>query len=454
MRRESLLRRMALRGRNSGFILFLAHGESPINYPANAYPFRQDSNWLYFLGLGLPDMIALMDLDGGKTLLFGDEPSSDDLVWTGPRKPGAELAESCGAVYGGSIRAAEATIARLAAKSASIFHPPYCRAETKDRLASLLPNSRGDQDEALLRSIISLREIKEDEEIVELEAAVESSAAMHLALLSALKPGWTERQAASFVAAKALSEGCAQSFSTIATLSGHVLHNQPGDAVCGSDGFFLLDAGAERPSGYAGDLTTSFPIGPRFDTRRAALYDILLNMFDAACGTLGPGRPFLQVHTKACLALAAGLKGLGILKGDPFEAVEAGAHALFFPHGIGHMIGLDVHDMEGLGEDRVGYVSEPRSRQFGLSALRLAKPLAPGMVHSVEPGIYFIPWLIEAWKAEGRHAAFIDYGELSAWESLGGMRVEEDWLVLESGARRLGPRVDKARKAIEALRGG
>ncbi|HEY9054452.1 MAG TPA: M24 family metallopeptidase, partial [Rectinemataceae bacterium] len=292
------------------------------------------------------------------------------------------------------------------------------------------------------------------EEVAELEAAVDVSAAMHLGLLGALRPGWTEKQAAAFVASRALSEGCSLSFAPIATLSGHVLHNRPGDASCSSGGFFLLDAGAERPSGYAGDLTTSFPVGPRFDSRRAELYDILLGMFRAATEGLGPGTPFLQVHLRACIALAEGLKSLGILTGDPRDAVAEGAHALFFPHGIGHMIGLDVHDMEGMGEDAVGYGSEARSTQFGLRSLRLAKPLAPGMVHSIEPGIYFIPWLIAAWKKEGRHSAFIDYDALEAWKSLGGMRIEEDWLVMESGARRLGKPIDKSRKAIEAFRGG
>jgi len=243
------------------------------------------------------------------------------------------------------------------------------------------------------------------------------------------------------------------SFATIATVHGEILHNHGRGSICGREDSFLLDAGAGTPLGYAGDLTTTFPVGPRFDSRKSELYAILLSMFAAAVAGLGPGKPFLEVHLKAAGALASGLKDLGIMKGSTEDAVASGAHALFFPHGLGHMIGLDVHDMEGLGEDAVGYGGLPRSAQFGLGSLRLAKTLKPGMIHSVEPGIYFIPRLIDRWEAEARFGEFIDYGKLAAWRGCGGMRTEEDWLILPRGARRLGPILDKSEAALEAARG-
>ncbi|MCX7027785.1 MAG: M24 family metallopeptidase [Spirochaetes bacterium] len=286
-----------------------------------------------------------------------------------------------------------------------------------------------------------------------MERGVEVSFEMHTSLLSSLRPGWTEAQAADFVAQKAAERGCSLSFATIATVRGEILHNHGREAICGKDDSFLLDAGAETPTGYAGDLSTTFPVGKRFEPRKAALYAVLLRMFKAATEQLAPGRPFLEAHLAAAFALALGFKDLGLMRGQPEDAVASGACALFFPHGLGHMIGLDVHDMEGLGEDAVGYGGKPRSTQFGLKSLRLAKALKPGMVHSVEPGIYFIPGLIDRWEAEAKFLDFIDYAALEKWRGCGGMRIEEDWLVLSRGARRLGPALDKSQAALETARG-
>ncbi|HWR12019.1 MAG TPA: Xaa-Pro aminopeptidase [Rectinemataceae bacterium] len=440
----------------SGLVLLAAHAESPINYPDNCYPFRQDSNWLYFIGLGEPNMIALIDIADGSATLFGDDLSMDDMIWTGSKPGIADLAERSKIDCVVPLSLARRYIDD-AAPSCAHF-PPFCREETLRRVARILELPvdiiRDSASPDLVAAIIAMREIKEEREVAELEKATTLSAEMHMTLLRDLRPGWTEMEAAALFQQIAARRGCSLSFGTIGTVNGQVLHNHDRDSLCADGDLFLLDGGAELPSGYAGDLTTSFPVGKKFSPRRAAIYRILLSMFAETTGILKPGLAFVDAHKAACLALARGLVELGIMRGDPAEAVEAGAHALFFPHGIGHMIGLDVHDMEGLGEDNVGYSDTERSPQFGLHSLRLAKPLVPGMVHSVEPGIYFIPGLMDKWRAEALNAAFIDYAELEKWRGCGGMRVEEDWLVAPQGCRRLGPVLDKSLEAIEEARSG
>ena len=404
----------------SGCIFLMAHSESPINYPDNCYPFRQDSNWLYFIGLNESNMAAVIDIADGSAMLFGEECSIDDMIWTGPKPSLADLAPLSGIDRSMPFEQAEGVLRARAGDG--ILFPPFCREETLRRAARLLQvpadGMRQHPSPELIAAIISLREIKDEGEVAELEKAVAVSVEMHKTLLAELRPNWSESEAAALVQHIAMKRGCALSFSTIATVHGEVLHNHGRNSVCREGELFLLDAGAEMPSGYAGDLTTSFPVGRAFPPQRAALYALLLEVFAQAVKRLGPGIPFLDAHSAASLALARGLIDLGIMRGNAEEAVAAGAHALFFPHGLGHMIGLDVHDMEGLGEDNVGYFETKRSTQFGLRSLRLAKTLKPGMVHSVEPGIYFIPGLIDKWQSEGINEAFIDYRELEKWRGL------------------------------------
>ena len=457
-RRRLLAAGLRDRGIASGCVLLASHAESPMNYAGNCYPYRQDSNWLYFIGLNEPGMAAILDIAGGSSLLFGEEISMADMVWTGPRPGLAVLSGQAGMDGSRPLAKARDSLLEFSGASQPTLYLPSCRPETTRFLASLLGRSddeiRRGFSVDLIRTIVRLREIKEEREVAELEKAVTVTAEMHTTLLSALRPGWSEADAAALVNCVALKRNCSLSFSTIATVRGEVLHNHERGSVCREGDVFLLDAGAEVPSGYAGDLTTTFPVGSRFSPERAELYRLLLEVFSASVACLRPGVRFLDVHLAAALRLARGLRDIGIMKGDPDEAVDSGAHALFFPHGLGHMIGLDVHDMEGLGEDFVGYSGRERSSQFGLGSLRLAKTLKPGMVHSVEPGIYFIPGLIDVWSAERRHGDFIDYDELVKWRDCGGMRIEEDWLVTAEGARRLGPPIDKSLKAIEAARSG
>ena len=451
-RREALRAALAERGVKDGLVVLVGNGESPMNYLDNAYPFRQDSSFLYFVGLAQPGLAASIDLGSGKARLYGEDPSMSEIVWSGPRPTAAELASLSGIAE----TRKRAELASDASSAGRLLYLPSYRAETRAELAELSGRAYAAVDAGaspeLIRAAIALREIKAEEEIAELERAVAVTVEMHKAALVTSRAGMRESDIVARVTQVALASGGALSFPVIGTTKGATLHIHSYGRTLASGGLFLLDAGAEAPSGYAGDLTTTFPIGKRFDERQRAMYDIVLSAHAAACAALAPGVDFLEVHLASARAIAAGLKELGLLKGEVEEAVAAGAHALFYPHGIGHMIGLDVHDMECYGEDHVGYEGRARSEQFGLASLRLAKPLKSGMVHSVEPGLYFIPELIAQWKAESRHARFIAYDKLASWLDAGGVRNEEDWLVTPSGARRLGPAFDKSPAAIESHR--
>lgn len=452
-RREALRAGLAARGEASGTALFLGNRESPMNYEANAYRFRQDSSFLYFFGIPHPDLAATIDLATGEATVFGDDVSVEDIVWTGEVPAIAALAAAAGVSAAAPRRA---LAGEVKAASRVLYLPPY-RAEQRVELAELLGIPIGAVDSkasvALIRSAVALREIKAPEEIAELDRAVGISASMHRAAVEAVRPGMREADIAALVAAEAIRGGGDLAFPTIATTRGAVLHNHDHSRLLEEGGLFLLDAGAETAKGYAGDLSTTIPISPRFSPRQRDIYEIVLAAQRAAIALLGPGKPFREAHFGAARTIVEGLGALGLMRGDPAAAVRQGAHALFFPCGVGHMMGLDVHDMENYGEVWVSYDGEPKSDQFGLSSLRLAKPLKAGMVHTVEPGIYFIPELIGRWRAERLHEEFIHYEALDAWLDFGGMRNEEDWLVTETGARRLGPVFDKSAAAIEAARG-
>ncbi len=452
-RRAALIGGLAARGCHEGRVLFLGNSESPMNYADNAYPFRQDSSFLYFFGLARPGLAACIELGTGHTTLFADDPSVDDLVWTGPQPAAAELAALTGADEARPRSALAAFAGRT--RSAILYLPPY-RADTRYELAELLGIRLADVEAQvsipLVRAALELRECKAPEEIAEIETAVATTVQMHRAALACARPGMRESEIAARVTEIALASGGGLSFPVIATTRGATLHNHDHSRLLEAGDCFLLDCGAETARGYAGDLTTSFPVGPRFDDRRRALYEIVLAMGQAAVAAIAPGRPFRDAHAAAARAAVEGLATLGLMRGEPEEAVERGAHALFFPHGLGHQIGLDVHDMESYGEIWVGYDGAERRSDFGWKSLRLAKPLKVGMVFSVEPGLYFIPGLVARWKAERKFEAFIDYAAVENFLDVGGFRNEEDWIATETGARRLGPDFDKSLAAIEAAR--
>jgi Xaa-Pro aminopeptidase len=334
--------------------------------------------------------------------------------------------------------------------------PPY-RAEHTLFLAELVGIRPGDvaggASEELIDAVVDQRSRKDAEEVDEIERAVATSVAMHEAALRLVSPGTTETEIAAEVEAVARAAGGRIAFPVIATVHGETLHNHGQVNTLSAGDLFLLDCGAETRMGYAGDLTTTCPVGPDFDPRQREAHGILLGAYEAAVATLAPGVTNLDVHLAASRAIFDGMKDLGLMRGETEEAVAAGAHALVFPHGIGHMMGLDVHDMENLGEDRVGYRDQERSDQFGLKSLRLARPLEPGFVLTVEPGIYFIPKLIDDWRDRGHCAEFIDFDAVDEWRNFGGMRNEEDYLITADGARRLGPRKPQTVEEMAAVRG-
>jgi Xaa-Pro aminopeptidase len=428
-----------------------------MNFADNWYPFRQDSSFLYYIGLDQPDLAAVIDADAGTTTVYGDELTIDMIVWTGDLPTVAERAERAGIADTRPHGAlADAVKAALAAGRTVRFLPPY-RAETTLQLANLLGVAPGEvagrADPDLIRAVVAQRSHKSDEEVVEIEKAVATSVHMHEAAMRMAAPGVTERMIAAEVEKVANASGGRLSFPIIATINGQTLHNHAHGNTLPEGRLFLLDSGAETALGYAGDLTSTMPVSRKgFDERQRPIWQVLLRAYDTAVDALAPGVPYRDVHFAACRVTFDGLKDLGIMKGDTDEALAAGAHALVMPHGLGHMMGLDVHDMENLGEDYVGYGDEKRSSQFGTKSLRLAKPLEPGFVFTVEPGIYFIPQLIDDWKSRGHCDAFVNWTEIDKWRDFGGVRNEEDYLVTAEGARRLGPRKPATEEEIAAVR--
>jgi Xaa-Pro aminopeptidase len=440
----------------SGVLLFLGNGESPMNYTDNAYPFRQDSTWLYYFGIDRPGLAAAMDLDEQRTVVFGDDLTIDDIVWTGPQPTIAELAAGGAVVETAPAGALGDFVDRARSGGRTVHHLPPYRDEHRLAFSRILgiPANRVDAgfSLALVRAVVGMRNHKSEEEVAEIERAVDTSVDMHVAAMAMVRPGLRESDVAARVTEIALAAGGGLSFPVIATIHGETLHNHYHGNTLAPGNLFLLDCGAETAMHYAGDLSSAFPVDTAFNGRQKDVYQVVLEAHLAAVAAVKPGRPFREIHLLACRTLAEGLKGLGLMKGDLDEAVSLGAHAMFFQCGLGHMMGLDVHDMENLGEVWVGYEGLPKSTQFGLKSLRLARPLEPGFVLTVEPGIYFIPELIRRWKAEGKFLDFICYDRLETFADFGGARIEENLLVTPDGHRILGKQRPRTVEEVEAVR--
>jgi Xaa-Pro aminopeptidase len=440
----------------SGLILFWGNDESPMNYPDNPYHFRQHSTFLYYFGIDFPGLAALIDVDNQRQIIFGDDYTIDDIVWRGAQPTIAERAMLTG-IEETQPLVKLFTFLKEAQASRKVIHflPPY-RHENKIKLLRFL-NIRPDEinlnaSSYLVKAVISQREIKSEVEIAEIEKAVDLSVDMHLAAIKMARPGMTEAQVAARVYEIALAQNCQIAFPIIATVHGQTLHNHSHLNMLKEGDLFLLDAGAESRLHYAGDLSSTFPVSPTFTSIQKVIYQASLKAHEAAVNRIAPKVRFMDVHLAACRSIAASMKELGLMKGDTDEAVAEGAHALFFPCGTGHMMGLDVHDMEDLGEVHVGYDGEQKSTQFGLKSLRLAKELRPGHVFTIEPGIYFIPELIDLWKSEGKFGQFLNWNEIEKFRHFGGIRNEEDFLITETGFRKLGKDKPKTIEEIEALR--
>jgi Xaa-Pro aminopeptidase len=437
----------------NGVILWLGNSPQPRNFEGNTYPFRQNSHFLYYTGLSKPELAMLSFPDTGRDVLFAKNPDIDTVIWSGPERSNEDLARDAGidTVEGLDQLQAHMDLARKQEKPIH-YLPPYS-ASSIYRLSALLhagpEKVKAGISEILMEEVSKQRSVKSKEEIEQIEDVLSVTDRMHRACMAAARPGMRESELSGLIQAIALSEDRQQSYSPIVTVRGEVLHNNSTGEILQDGQLVLNDSGAESPMGYASDITRTFPAGGKFTDIQKDMYQIVLHVQLEAVKMAKPGVTYRDVHTDSCRILVEGLKTLGLMRGDPAEAVEAGAHALFLPHGIGHMMGLDVHDMEDLG-DIVGYKKkEPRSGQFGLKYLRLSRPLEPGFVLTVEPGVYFIPKLIDRWRSERQHEAFINYDRLMDFVSFGGIRIEDNILVTPSGARVLGPHIPKTIPEVE-----
>ncbi len=437
----------------SGLLLFVGNEESGMNYADNTYTFRQDSTFLYFFGSDYPGALALVDIDNDREIIFADDLTIDDIVWMGPQPTVAERSALVGISHTQPRQAFFAYAeAAMRAGQPVMMLPPY-RSDHRLVIAEVEKHGKLSPNARFIEAVVDMRNHKTSEEIEEIERAVDVSVDMHIRAMQATRPGLRECQVASQVAEVALASGGDLSFPIIATINGQTLHNHCHANTLSEGQMLLLDVGAEGPMHYAGDLSSTIPVGPRFTDQQAVIYDILLAAHRKAVGALRPGVNFRDVHLLAATQICEGLKGIGLVKGDPAEAAHSGAYALFFPCGLGHMMGLDVHDMENLGEQYVGYAGQPKSTQFGFKSLRLARPLEPGFVFTIEPGIYFIPQLIDLWQSEARYAHMLNYTEINKWRTFSGIRNEEDYLITPDGARRLGHKVKPMTRAeVEAAK--
>ncbi len=451
-------RRQMLRGNvPDGAILILGNGEAPKNYTDNVYPFRQDSNFLYYAGINQADMAALLMADG-EAILFGREEHPDDLVWFGPHATLSDHAGASGFSRTAFRRDLGDVVKELKAKGVAVHYLPPYRGDRTLELGEILGVDPRDVAAGvswdLVKAVIAQRSIKSEAEIGEIESALEVTAAAYEAVMATTRAGRTEAEMAAVLQRIALAYDRQQAFNPIVSVRGEVLHNTSYANTLADGDLLLVDSGAESPHWYASDITRTIPVSGRFSPRQREVYEIVLSMQTAAIDLASPARTNRELHLLAALTAARGLIDIGLMQGAPEAAVEAGAHALFFPHGLGHMLGQDVHDMEDLG-DLVGYPEgESRSEQFGLNFLRLAKKLEPGYVITVEPGIYFVPALIDRWRAEGRYTDFIRYDRLEDYKTFGGVRIEDDVLITEDGARVLGPPIPKTVEAVESAIAG
>jgi Xaa-Pro aminopeptidase len=453
-RRDALFTRLRAAGAR-GLALFAGHVDSPMNYRDNAYDFRQDSSFLYFCGLQQPGLALMLDLDDGTATLYGDDVSLDDIVWTGPLPGIAERAAQSGlGSHAPLARLAPALAAARAGSRDVHFLPPF-RGESRLAIGAWLGLADAQLDAAasrpLKQAVIALRAVKSTAEVAEIENALHVTRDLHLLAMRMSRPGVVEQEVVGAMEGLALAHGRRLAYPSIFTSRGEILHNHDHSVRLSGGEMIVNDTGANSPVGYASDITRTIPVGGRFHGLQAELYDLVLDAQSRAIAAVAPGVPYRDIHELACETMVAGMVSLGFMRGDPKEAVQAGAHAIFFQCGTGHMMGLDVHDMEGLGEDDVGYgEGTARSPLFGHKSLRLARPLRPGFVVTIEPGVYINRWLTERWQAEGRHAGFIDYAMFGRHAGFGGIRIEDDILVTNDGRRELGPHIARTRADVEA----
>ncbi len=440
-RRNQLRKKMG-----NGIILVPGNIEAPMNYTDNAYHFRQDSTFLYLFGLDIPGLIGILDIDSDKDTIFGDDITMEDIIWMGTKPSVKDLAASVGVEYSSSFKEVFGTVARKKEKGVPVhFLPPY-RAENKlllQELTGIQASALASQTSIkLIRSMVEMRSVKDQYEILEIEKACETGFKMHVTAMKMAKAGVKEHEIAGTIEGIALAYGSGTSFPTILTQNGQTLHNHDHSFLLEKGRLMIVDAGAESNMHYASDFTRTIPVGGTFSQKQLDIYNIVLKANETATSLIKPGETYLSIHLKVAEVIASGLKDLGLMKGNVEEAVARGAHALFFPHGLGHMMGLDVHDMEDYGQIHVGYDDEIRPvDQFGTAYLRFGRRLQKDFVITNEPGIYFIPALIEQWESNKINDEFINFSKVRDYSDFGGIRLEDDILVTATGARILGNRI-------------
>jgi len=450
-RRESLRSKL-----NSGVVLILGNQDVSMSYPANIFEFRQDSSFLYMFGLNEPMLAGVIDIDNNKDYIFGNDIDIEDIIWMGPQPSIKEKAEKAGVENTNKFSDLNSFLKSAISKGQKIhFLPPY-RAKNKILLNELLNininNLKENASVELIKAMVSLREVKEDVEIKEILKACDTSYLMHTTAMKMAKEGVLEKEIAGAIEGIALSRGWGISFPVILSQNGETLHNHDHSQLLQNGRLMLTDAGAETNMNYCSDNTRTVPVGGKFSTKQREIYELVLAANNNVMKFVKPGVFYKEAHMIAARTITQGLMDLGLMKGNIDDAVETGAHTMFFPHGLGHQMGLDVHDMEDYGEDFVGY-DETISRvsQFGTAYLRLAKKMKQGFVFTNEPGIYFIPALIDKWKAEKINNDFINFDKVNEYRNFGGIRLEDDLLITETGCKMMGKRIPITVKEIEDL---
>jgi Xaa-Pro aminopeptidase len=440
-----------------GVILFLGNKEVSMNYKANNYPFRQDSSFLYYFGLDIPDLAGMIDTETGEETVYGSDPTLEDIIWVGNQVPLQEKALGSGIRQIKAIEKLDGDVFRVIAHNREVHYLPPYREQRRLQLA-YYDNLKYEQvdrnaSEPLIRAVVAQRSVKDPHEIQEMDNAMTNiTREAYLQAVKHIRPGAFEYQVSGALEGSVLSKNSRFAYPVICSVNGEILHNQVYGNELKKEHLLLIDAGADSPMRYATDITRTYPVGGKFTPRQKEIYNIVLKTQLEAIQSVKPGKPFVEVHMSAARAIASGLKDMGLMKGDVGEAVQNGAHALFFPHGLGHMIGLDVHDMEDVGEDYIGYDNEfKRSQQFGTAYLRMARRLQEGFVVTVEPGIYFIGPLIDKWRNEGRYRDFINYDAVEKFRGMGGIRIEDNVVVTAKGNRLIGKPIPKEAEEVEKM---
>ena len=438
IRRRAELKKLV----GNGVIVLFGNNDSPMNYPANAYaPMRQDSSFLYYFGQHRDGLVGVIDIENDTEVLFGDDIDVEDIVWMGYTPSVADLAAEVGVAKTAPMKKLK-EFCDIVKNRKIHFLPPY-RFDTKIQIVELLGIYPSQQKEAasleLIKAVVKMRATKSAEEIAYIEAACDVGYVMHTTAQLLIKPGITERFVAGQVDGIARSLAQGNSFATIFSQHGEIMHGNPSDAKLEDRRLVLCDAGCELDD-YCSDHTRTMPVNGKFTQRQLEIYSIVEACHDYVLEMAKPGVKYMDVHFAVCRLMTERLKELGLMKGDTDEAVAAGAHAMFLPHGLGHMMGMDVHDMEGLGQIYVGFDEEtrPNLEQFGTNCLRMGRKLEEGFVMTDEPGIYFIPALIDDWKASGHCKEFHDFDNLETYKDFGGIRIEDDILITKEGCRFLG----------------